>query len=316
MNKKNRRLSRLILWEIILLFLLALVFTYMPIFVELESLGDILENLLPPLLMILFVLIITKLFVSLLEPVFKRALRRYISSSYNIKHTWQFISYLIWISAFTVLSFLLVGDLLTIGIFSSVLILIIILVSHRAIVNFAGWLHIIFGSRLQRGDLVEIDKIKGRIKEVSTMNIILEEKSESLKEEGFTGRKVTIPNSFIFTKPVFSISQKEDIIWDEIKILLTSSKKYLIAEDIMSEVAKSIVGPIMKKRHQEMKSKVYSSEKIPTIPTTELTIEKEGVQIVLRYFCKVSERAEVRSAISEGILKEFEKEDIKIVFKR
>ena len=84
----------------------------------------------------------------------------------------------------------------------------------------------------------------------------------------------------------------------------------------MAEVGKSIVGPIMKKRHQEMKNKVYSPEEIPAVPTTELTIEKEGVQIILRYFCRVSERAEVRSAISEGILKEFEKEKIELVFKR
>jgi hypothetical protein len=37
--------------------------------------------------------------------------------------------------------------------------------------------------------------------------------------------------------------------------------------------------------------------------------------VILTYFCPISERNEVRTAISENIIKEFEKEGIDIAFK-
>ncbi len=63
-----------------------------------------------------------------------------------------------------------------------------------------------------------------------------------------------------------------------------------------------------------MISKMPQGEEVPTVPITEFSIESNGVLITLRYFCRIKERAEVRSAISEGILKELKKEKIEPKF--
>jgi small-conductance mechanosensitive channel len=319
MVRGSRRLSKLILWEIILLFLLVLLITYGQKFFEIKSLNDILSSILPTALIILIVIVITKLFVTVLEPVFKRALQKYISP-FNVKNTWQFISYLIWIIAFIILIILLFGILVGeqfnegVAFLIGFIVVLFIFVSYRSIVNFIAWLQIIFSSPLKKGDLIEIDGIKGRIAEVTTSNIILEEKKEGLKDTGYTGRKISVPNYYIFTKPIASISSKQSVVWDEIKVLLPSNTNYLLAEDIMAEVAKSIVGSIMKKRRKEMLNKMTFTVDVPTVPTTEFSLEQNGVLITLRYFCSLSERAEVRSAISEGILKEFKKRKIQPKF--
>jgi len=319
MVKGRSRLSKLILWEIILLFLIGLLITYGQKIFEIASLSEVLSSLLPPALIILIVIVITKIFVTLLEPVFKRALQNYISP-FNVKNTWQFISYLIWIIAFIILIILLFGVLVGeqfntgIGILIGFVVILFIILSYRSIANFLGWLHIIFSSPLKKGDLIEIDGLKGRISEVTTMNIILEEKKQGLKDTGFTGRKISIPNSFIFKKPIASISSTESVVWDEIRVVLPSRTDYLLGEDIMAEVAKSIVGPIMKKRRKEMLNKMSYSRDVPSVPITEFSLESRGVLITLRYFCSLSERSEVRSAISEGILKEFKKRKIQPKF--
>jgi hypothetical protein len=62
-----------------------------PIFLELESYGEIIEEILPPALMAVFILVTFKLFLYILQPVFKRALSRYLYSSYDGKQTSQFI---------------------------------------------------------------------------------------------------------------------------------------------------------------------------------------------------------------------------------
>lgn len=314
MVESTSRISKLILWNIILLFILVMLFTYTPVFVKIGSIEEVLENFLSPAIMILFVLVVTKLFVTVLEPVFKRALRRYLISTYEVKHTWQFISYLIWIAAFIVLSFLLVGDMLSIGILVIIILVLLIFIYHKSIINFAGWLHIILGGALSKGDLIEIDGIKGKVAEVSTTHIILDEKTNTLRDTDYTGRKISIPNSFIFSKPVFSISSKEPVIWDEVCVMLPSNVDHLLAEDIMSQVATNVVGHIMKKRRRDMIRKMSSPNEVPYVPNTELSLEKKGVLVSVRYFCHISERTEVRSAISEGVLKEFKKEGIRISF--
>ncbi len=319
MVKRRSKLSKLILWEIILLFLLVVIFVGGQKIFQITSLQEIISTLLPPILLIITVVVVTKLFVIVLEPIFKRALQKYISP-YNVKNTWQFISYLIWIISLIILIILLIGVLVGeqintgVGISIAFIIVIFIIVSYKSISNFVGWLHIIFSSPIQKGDLVEIEGIKGRVSEVTTMNIILEEKETSLKDAGYSGRKINIPNSYIFSRPIALISAKESIVWDEIKILLPARTNYLLAEDIMAEVAKSIAGPIMKKRRKEMVRKMSIGEEVPSVPITEFSIEKNGVLITLRYFCRLKERAEVRSAISEGILKELRKNKIEPKF--
>jgi len=314
MVKRVGRLSKLILLEIILLFLLVVLLVYAPTLIEMDSISDALSKFLNPAVTIVFVLLITKIFVTFLEPVFKKALKSSISSAYNIKYTWQFIDYLIWIIAFIILTFILIGNLISIGIFAGLFFIIIIIISHRIIANFSGWLYIIFSRPIQKGDLVNIDGIKGKIIEITTMNIVLEEKSDSLKESGYTGGIAKIPNYFIFSKPISLISSSESIVWDEINVLLDSKSNYLLAEDIVEDIAKSIAGPAMKKSYKYMKRKFSSSEDITPIPRTNISIEKKGVQIKLRYYCEISKRSEIRSTISEAVLKEFRQKRIQIIF--
>ncbi len=319
MVKRRSKLSKLLLWEIILLFLLIMIFAGGQKIFEITSLQDILSTLFPPILLIITVIVVTKLFTIVLEPIFKKSLQKYINP-YNVKNTWQFINYLIWTISFIILIILLVGILVGeqintgVGLSIAFIIVLFIIISYKPISNFVGWLHIIFSSPIKKGDLVEIDGKKGRISEVTTMNIVLEEKATSLKDPGYTGRTINIPNSSIFSKPISLIPEYKSVIWDEIKIMLPSRTNYLLAEDIIAEVAKSIVGPIMKKRRKEMLSKMSPGSEVPTVPITELSIEPNGVLLTLRYFCRLKERAEVRSAISEGILKEFKKNKIEPKF--
>ena len=67
MVKETNRLSKLILWEIILLFIIIIIITYAPMIVEIDSLGEILSKLLQPILIIIFILIVTKIFVTILS---------------------------------------------------------------------------------------------------------------------------------------------------------------------------------------------------------------------------------------------------------
>ncbi len=313
MEESSRRLVKLILFEIALLFVLVVLVTYLGKFVGVESFRDVLLKLLPPSVMIIFVLVATLLFLSILQPAFKKALSKFLST-YEAQYTWQFIKYMVWAAALLILTFLLIGEPLGVSIFMVLLIIIFIIIFWKALTNFAGWLYIIFRHHLKMGDMVEVDGIKGRIIGITIMNTRLAEAGERFGEPRNTNREVLIPNSYVFSGPIFSIPQKGTLTWDEIRIMLPAKTDHLLARDIITQVAKSIAGPIMKKHRQEMVNNPSSSGSVPSMPIIQMSLEPEGVLVVLTYFCPTSERFEVRSAISENILSEFKKEGIGIAF--
>ncbi|UCG69663.1 MAG: mechanosensitive ion channel family protein [Thermoplasmata archaeon] len=314
MEESSNRLVKLILGEIALLFILVVIAAYLGRFLGAESFKDVLLELLPPAVTVIFVLIATLLFISILQPFFLRALSRFLSSQ-EANYTWQFIKYAIWIASLLILAFVLVGDITSIGILLGILFLIIIIMFYKAFINFAGWLHIIFQHRLRIGDLVEVEGIKGKIVGITIMNTKLIETAQFMGEDHYTNREVLIPNSFVFTSPIFTISPKRSLVWDEIKVLLPAKTDHLMAKDLITQVGNSIAGPIMRKYRQEMIKNSSSSDNIPSMPSLMLSFEPEGLMIILTYFCPISERNEVRTAISENIIKEFKKEGIDIAFR-
>lgn len=306
-------MTKLILGEVALLFILIVIVTYLGRFVGVESFRDILTQLLPPAVMIVFVLIATMLLVSVLQPIFKSALSKFLSA-YEAQATWLFIKYAIWIAALLILTFILVGNTLGLTVFMILFMLIIILMSYKALINFAGWLFIIFHHQIKMGDYIELAGINGKIIGITMMNTILEESGEYLGTKPKTQRKIMVPNSYIFSQPIFTTSAKESMVWDEIKVMLPANVDHILARDIMSQVANSVVGPIMRKHKQEMVNHNPSKKDTPSNPVTTISIEPDGVLITLTYFCMSSDIAEVRSTISENILSEFSKEGIEVAF--
>jgi small-conductance mechanosensitive channel len=283
-------------------------------FTDVGSFEEILMMILPPAVTITFVLLATLLLTSVLHPIFQKSLSKFLAPQ-ETQLTWQFIKYSIWIAALLILSFMLVGGTLSLGIFIGLLLLVFILVSYKALVNFAGWLYIIFHHQLKMGDLVEVEGIKGKISGITMMNTILFEMTEYSGKRHQTNRKVMIPNSFVFSSPTFSVSSQNSLVWDEIRVLLPANTDHLLAKDIITRVANSIAGPIMKKHKQGMANKGSSSGEVPSMPSISMSLEPEGVLIMVTYFCLSLEQSEVKSAISENILSEFNKESIGIAFR-
>jgi small-conductance mechanosensitive channel len=314
MEESSNRLVKLILGEIALLFILVVIAAYLGQFLGAESFKDVLLVLLPPAVTVIFVLIATLLFISILQPFFMKALSRFLSSQ-EATYTWQFIKYAIWIASLLILAFVLVGDVTSIGILLGILFLIIIIMFYKSFINFAGWLHIIFQHRMRIGDLIEVEGIKGKIVGITIMNTKLMETDQFMGEEHYTNREVLIPNSFVFSSPIFTISPKRSLVWDEIKVLLPAKTDHLLAKDLLTQVGNTLAGPIMRKYRQEMIKNSSSSDNVPSMPSLMLSFEPEGLMVILTYFCPISERNEIRTAISENIIKEFNKEGIDIAFK-
>lgn len=311
MEESSRRLVRLILGEVAILFILSVLLTYLSRFVGVGPFEEILARLMTPAILVIFILIATMLFISVLRPIFEKSLSRFMSKD-EAQYSWQIIKYSIWIASLLILAFLLVGTTVSLSIIIGFFLAFFILIYHKALMNFAGWLYIIFHQHIRLGDYIEINGVKGKIIGITMMNTLMVETGEFLDKERDTERRVMIPNSFVFSNPIYSHSKDEILVWDEMKILLPAKTDYLLAKDIVTQVVNNIAGPIMRKHRQEMVKGTSSPEKIPTQPMVLMSIEEKGVLIGISYFCHQSERSEVRSAVAENILSEFNREKIEL----
>ncbi|UCF07878.1 MAG: mechanosensitive ion channel family protein [Thermoplasmata archaeon] len=311
MEESSRRLVKLILGEVALLFILAALLTYLTRFVGVGPFEEILARLMTPAVVVVFILISTMLFISVLRPIFEKSLSKFMSQ-YEVQYTWQIIKYSIWIASLLILAFLLIGTTVSLSIIIGMGILFFILLYYKALMNFAGWLYIIFHHHIKLGDIIEINGIKGKIVGITMMNTLLIEIGEFLDKRRQTNRTIMIPNSFVFSNPIYSLSKEDILVWDEIKILLPAKTDYLLAKDIVTQVVNNIAGPIMRKHRQEMIKSSSNPDKVPSQPTVLISIEPQGVLIGLTYFCQQSERPEVRSAVAENILSEFNREGIEL----
>jgi small-conductance mechanosensitive channel len=272
---------------------------------------EILARLMTPAVLVIFIMVATMLFISVLRPIFEKSLSKFMSQT-DAQYSWQVIKYSIWIAALLILAFLLVGTAVSLSIIIGIFLLFFVFIYHKALMNFAGWLYIILHQHMKLGDVIEINGIKGKIIGITMMNTLLVETGEFLDKRRRMERNIMIPNSFVFSNPIYHHSTDEILVWDEMKILLPAKTDHLLAKEIVIQVVNNIAGPIMRKHMQEMVKRASSPDNVPDKPTVLISIEPQGVMIGVTYFCQHSERPEVRSAVAEHILSEFNREGIEL----
>lgn len=86
------------------------------------------------------------------------------------------------------------------------------------ILSFAGWFVVIGRRGVTPGDWVEINGVNGEVVEVTLLRTVLQEAGNWNEPGHATGRRVYLPNSFVFTGPYFNFSTRGQWLWDEIRL--------------------------------------------------------------------------------------------------
>ena len=241
-------------------------------------------------------------------------IRRLINNNINDlrkRYLYRKISfYIIFIIGFLAFSRVWITQMESVTMFLSFIGGGIALALHQVILSFAGWLLIIVKGYYNIGDRIEIGNIKGDIIDISVFYTTCMEIGNWVDADQSTGRMVQIPNSKVFTEPVYNYTRGFEFIWNEIGFLITFESDWKKAEKILTQIINKFsveVTDKVRRRIKKMAQKYWIHYEILT-PIVYTTIKDSGVQLKVRYLTEVKKRRITEVQISREVLKAFAKE--------
>lgn len=297
-------------WPTVILLLLLLALTgfvlmsysvipnYLPLDFNLSEYGTI--------LVALMVLVATKIWLDLVEPLFVRALSSKTKSEADAAAIFQIVSYVAWFVALGAVIWIVAGGpegvgLLSIGLVSAAMIYVL----QKPLLNIVGWAVLVYRGIYKLGDRIEVKGTRGYVTGISIMNTTVREFKGWMNGDTFTGRLVSIPNSFILEENVFNFTKDTKLIWDEVEVNITYESDVEAAQRLVLEATEEVAGNFMRKYSKYISEKIEFSDirgMVVEEPRVLMQLADYSIRLFAVYFCPADRRREVRSRVTLAVL--------------
>lgn len=175
---------------------------------------------------------------------------------------------------------------------------------QKPILNFVGWLTIVFNQTYKLGDIVSINNLPGRVYDIRVMYTNVSELN-SIGDP--TGKSISIPNEFVLTSPVTNFTKGENYVWDEIVIYLTYQSNWKKAFKIAEKIVQDYYNKNIKKGVKEaFKEKFDAQNQV----VTRFGINEKGVVLKFRYLVDFNIINQIKGAIVKLLLEKLKGKDI------
>lgn len=208
----------------------------------------------------------------------KRSVKFRVALRYVLFFCFFFFMAKIWVEGF--------GYLLTfVGIISAAL----TITQKEYIMNFFGWLIIMWRDVFVEGDYIEIGKYSGYVHDIKPLYFAIEETSH-LSWGDKTGRIVKIPNSLIATNPVMNFSVESSLVEDRLH--------YIFAMDSSLEIIQALIVQL----ELELKKVLSSVQQSPQFLLRITQDNPSGIKLKIKYFSLKKQQKKVEDKIFEVIM--------------
>jgi small-conductance mechanosensitive channel len=175
------------------------------------------------------------------------------------------------------------------------------------VASIAGAFSIGFSKLYTVGDRVQIGDTRGDVIDIGLLRTTLMETGNWVSKDLYNGRIVRIPNNILLKVPVFNYSQGFRFIWDEIKVLLTTTSDCQLAREMLLRAAKEAIGEYLIEAQASWKamSDYYRGANPPLDPTVALTVNGGSLEFTVSYVVDYAKRTAMQdrlfSKIVEGV---------------
>lgn len=173
------------------------------------------------------------------------------------------------------------------------------------LMNFAGWLFIVWRKPFELADRVEVGEFRGDIVDQGLFTFSMMEVGNWVNTDDRTGRLLLVPNSVVFTKVVANYSKGWfEHIWDELTLTVTFESNWQAAKQLLGEIAaaraETLVDEVQTSMQAQVRQYVMLSASLePRVFAVAVPI---GVELTMRYLCSPFERRATAEQIWEQIL--------------
>src|SRR6202453_560350 len=182
------------------------------------------------------------------------------------------------------------------------------------IVAFFGWFILMGKNGVRVGDWVEINGVAGEVVEINLFRTTILENHAWADKGHPTGRRATFINNYAVTGQYFNFSTVGQWMWDEISVSLPQStdadaKVALIHKAVLEETEQDA-----RLAEQEWKRVPRHSGMSHASASSSLDMRPagSGVDILVRYVTRASDRLEVRNRLYERVIDVLHKPEVKI----
>lgn len=179
------------------------------------------------------------------------------------------------------------------------------------VVNFAGWLFILWRRPFDVGDRIEIAEHTGDVIDLRIFMFSMMEVGNWVDADQSTGRVVHIPNGLVFKQTLANYHRGFNHVWNEIPILLTFESDWEKAKQLMQTIVDERTSHFTKMAQEELrraaqKVMIFYNKLTPIVWTS---VRDSGVLLTIRYLCNPRRRRSTEQEIWEDILREFARHD-------
>ena len=184
------------------------------------------------------------------------------------------------------------------------------------IYNFFSGIYIKVKKPFKVEDRIQIDDLKGDVMNISGLDFeVLEISTEEANGQS-TGVVVSIPNSYVFTKPIKNITKGFKYIWDEITIKVELDCDLAVNKQEIYKIVNGIetIKSIPKKMKNEVESlnnsnRIYFNQYDPIIYTK---IVDSHVELTVRYLMHPKKARYIESVIWNKIYSSYKEGKINL----
>jgi small-conductance mechanosensitive channel len=172
------------------------------------------------------------------------------------------------------------------------------------IVSFLGWFVLMGRNGIRVGDWVEINGVRGEAVEIGLLRTVLLETGNWTDAGHPTGRQVAFLNSYAIEGWYFNFTTSGQWLWDELRVLIPSSENpYPLVEKIRDIVVRETESnaPIVERDWQRV-TRRYGVKLLSSVPVVDVRPTDLGVEVIVRYMTRASERSEVRSRLNHAVV--------------
>jgi len=167
------------------------------------------------------------------------------------------------------------------------------------IVGFFGWFILLGKDGIRAGDWVEINGVAGEVLKVGPLHTVLLETGNWTDASHPTGRKVSFVNSFAIEGHYFNFSTTGQWLWDEIQILVPATADPYAVAEAMQKIAADETAVNAKLAEEEWTRAAPAEirRSFSVAPSLSIRPTELGINVVLRYITRASERHAVRTRL-------------------
>ena len=178
------------------------------------------------------------------------------------------------------------------------------LVLQDFIIAFFGWFALMGKHGIRIGDWVEINGVAGEVAEVGLFRTSVLETGNWTDQGHPTGRRVSFINSFAIKGQYFNFSTTGQWMWDEIRFSIpAANENYATIELIHAAVLKETEKAARLAEAEWKRSPRHAGlSQFAADPAVEMRPGPSGINIIVRYVTRASERFEVRNRLYERVI--------------